>query len=90
MFAHVSHDLQGVFDAIARNQAFVPFRDSTLTYLLEPALSGNGKTLMMLNLSPTEKSVPESLSSLRFGAKVGISPVVEAPATPRIPVLCCV
>ena len=62
--------LADVFDAISKKQKFVPFRNSTLTFLLEMALSGKGKTLMMLNLSPTEASVSESLSSLRFGAKV--------------------
>ena len=62
--------LADVFDALAKKQTFVPFRNSTLTFLLEMALSGNGKTLMMLNLSPTEASVQESLSSLRFGSKV--------------------
>jgi len=62
--------LAHVFESLSKNQAHVPFRDSTLTYLLEPALSGNGKTLMIVNLSPTMESVPESLSTLRFGAKV--------------------
>jgi len=62
--------LADVFDAISKKQKFVPFRNSQLTFLLERALSGSGKTLMMLNLSPTDASVPESLSSLRFGSKV--------------------
>merc|ERR1719491_2536977 len=44
--------LADVFDAISKKQKFVPFRNSLLTYLLEKALSGTGKTLMMLNLSP--------------------------------------
>ena len=50
--------------------AQIPFRDSKLTELLHPALSGNGKTLMMLNLSPLESSLSESISSLRFGTNV--------------------
>jgi len=62
--------LAGVFESLSKNQGHIPFRDSTLTYLLEPALSGNGKTLMIVNLSPTEDSVLESVSTLRFGAKV--------------------
>lgn len=62
--------LAGVFESLSKNQGFVPFRDSTLTFLLEPALSGNGKTLMIVNLSPIQDSVLESLSTLRFGAKV--------------------
>jgi kinesin family protein C1 len=34
------------------------------------SFSGDGKTLMMINLSPTELSYFESLSTLRFGAMV--------------------
>ena len=62
--------LAHVFESLSKNTSHVPYRDSTLTYLLEPALSGNGKTLMIINLSPTEQSLQESLSALRFGAKV--------------------
>jgi len=63
--------LAGVFLALGKKNAkHVPFRDSKLTELLHPALSANGKTLMMLNLSPQEGSTSESVSSLRFGTNV--------------------
>ena len=39
--------LADVFAAIAAKQPHVPFRNSKLTYLLQPALSGDGKTLMV-------------------------------------------
>lgn len=60
--------LTGVFAALNQKSQHVPFRDSKLTYLLQPSFSGDGKTCMMINLSPTEASTFESLSTLRFGS----------------------
>jgi kinesin family protein C1 len=62
--------LTGVFTALNSKSQHIPFRDSKLTYLLQPSFSGDGKTLMMINLSPTELSHFESLSTLRFGQMV--------------------
>jgi len=58
--------LTDVFNGLAQKQAFVPFRNSKLTYFLQNALSGDGKTMMFVNLSPTHESYFESLCSLRF------------------------
>ena len=62
--------LTTVFNSIGKKSSHIPFRDSKLTYMLQECLSGNGKTLMMINLSPTCVSFSESLSTMRFGASV--------------------
>ncbi|EOD35917.1 hypothetical protein EMIHUDRAFT_44991, partial [Emiliania huxleyi CCMP1516] len=73
--------LATVFSAKAARQAHVPFRDSKLTYLmdschrsgtriLEPCLSGQGKTLMVVNVAPEESNSHETLCSLRFANQV--------------------
>lgn len=62
--------LSSVFVAIGKKASHIPFRDSKLTYLLQPSLSGDGKCLMFVNLSPTEGSAQETLCSLRFAAHV--------------------
>ena len=38
-------------------------------YLMKNCLSGNGKTLMMVNVSPTEESRGESIQALDFAAR---------------------
>ncbi|KAG6967324.1 hypothetical protein JG688_00006375, partial [Phytophthora aleatoria] len=62
--------LAGVFQALAKKSAHVSYRNSKFTFALQPALSGEGKSLMMANPSPTYASLDESLSSLRFAQKV--------------------
>ena len=62
--------LAGVFSSLNAKRSHVPYRDSKLTFLLQPALSGDGKTLLFVNLSPTAASANESLCSLRFAKQV--------------------
>merc|ERR1712050_63975 len=62
--------LTDVFVSIGKKASHIPFRNSKLTHLLQPSLSGDGKTLMLVNLSPTEKSLQESMCSLRFASQV--------------------
>ena len=56
--------------ARANKQAHVPYRDSTLTYLLQDSLEKNSKTLMFVQVSPNATDSAESICSLRFAERV--------------------
>lgn len=62
--------LGNVIAARANKSAHVPYRDSTLTYLLQDSLSSNSKTLMFVQISPVNKDSSESICSLRFAERV--------------------
>lgn len=46
--------------------AVVPYRDSALTRILQNALGGNSKTIMICALSPAYMNYEETLSTLRY------------------------
>jgi len=48
----------------------VPYRDSVLTKLLAGSLGGNSKTTMVANCGPAPSNASETLSTLRFAARV--------------------
>uniref|UniRef100_A0A8D0L5S6 Kinesin-like protein n=1 Tax=Sphenodon punctatus TaxID=8508 RepID=A0A8D0L5S6_SPHPU len=62
--------LGDVIYALRSRQGHVPFRNSKLTYLLQDSLSGDSKTLMMVQVSPVEKNTSETLCSLKFAERV--------------------
>ena len=50
----------------SKGDKFVPYRDSTLTWLLKDNLGGNAKTVMMATISPAADNYEETLSTLRY------------------------
>ncbi|KAK3726716.1 hypothetical protein RRG08_017023 [Elysia crispata] len=52
--------------SMGKKKVMVPFRDSVLTKLLQNALGGNSKTVMIAALSPADINYEETLSTLRF------------------------
>ncbi|KAK3085516.1 hypothetical protein FSP39_004469 [Pinctada imbricata] len=50
----------------SKKKIVVPYRDSVLTKLLQNALGGNSKTVMIAALSPADINYDETLSTLRY------------------------
>ena len=55
--------------ALATRQAYVPYRDSTLTKILETSLAGNCRTALLVCVAPEESQHSETASSLEFAAR---------------------
>lgn len=49
-----------------KDNRFVPYRDSVLTWLLKDNLGGNSKTVMVATISPAADNYEETLSTLRY------------------------
>ena len=47
-------------------QVFIPYRSHCLTELLQSALGGNSKTIMVAAVSPASLNFDETLSTLRY------------------------
>lgn len=60
------HVLGRCISALAEKEAHVPYRDSVLTRLLRPALSGRCQTMMLACIAPAEDDAGESVRVLRY------------------------
>ncbi|CBZ30541.1 putative Unc104-like kinesin [Leishmania mexicana MHOM/GT/2001/U1103] len=47
----------------------IPYRDSTLTWILKDNLGGNSKTVMLATISPSSLQYEETLSTLRYAER---------------------
>ena len=66
-----------------KKKVFVPYRDSKLTQILQSALGGNSKTIMVAALSPADINFEETLSTLRYADRAKqIKVVVEVQENP--------
>lgn len=52
-----------------KNNAPIPYRDSKLTRLLQPALEGDSKVSIVCNISPCNDAYDETLSTLKFAQR---------------------
>mmetsp|Transcript_51999 Transcript_51999/g.104299 ORF Transcript_51999/g.104299 Transcript_51999/m.104299 type:complete len:1014 (-) Transcript_51999:129-3170(-) len=63
-------NLADVFHGLKTNASYIPFRVGKLTNYLSCALCGDGKTMLIVTLSPTQDAFDQSLASLTFGYSV--------------------
>ena len=54
---------------MVQKQSHIPFRNSKLTQTLQEYMTGESKTLMIVNISPKEEDFQQTLNSLRFATK---------------------
>ena len=66
-----------------RRKVYIPYRDSTLTWLLKESLGGNSRTAMIATISPADTHYEESLSTLRYAQQartiVNVAKINEDP-----------
>ncbi len=54
----------------SRAQAHIPYRNHKLTMLMSDSLGGTAKTLMFVNVSPTDSNLDETQTSLQVWCEV--------------------
>ena len=64
------HFLEQVIVALSEKQEHIPYRNSTITWLLRDSLGGNCKTVMVATLNPSREHLEETISTCRFAQRV--------------------
>ncbi|KAM8945525.1 kinesin-like protein KIF28 [Pelodytes ibericus] len=73
--------------AMGKKVLHIPYRDSVLTKLLQSALGGNSRTVMIAAISPADICYEETLSTLRYAErakKIKNKAVINASPTERL------
>ncbi|KAM3930883.1 kinesin-like protein KIF28 [Leptodactylus fuscus] len=73
--------------AMGKKILHIPYRDSVLTKLLQSALGGNSRTVMIAAVSPADVCYEETLSTLRYAErtkKIKNRAVINASPTERL------
>jgi hypothetical protein len=70
---HINKSLSALGDvmaALASKDRHIPYRNSKLTQLLQDSLQGQAKVMMFMHVSPEANMYGESVSTLKFAARV--------------------
>jgi kinesin family protein C2/C3 len=70
---HINKSLSALGDVISarvNKASHVPYRNSTLTTVLQECLVGDSKTLMILQINPAIHAVEETMNSLIFASRI--------------------
>jgi len=62
--------LGDVISALAKKEFHIPYRNHKLTMLMSDVIGGNSKTLMFVNVSPSEDDLDETQNSLQYASRV--------------------
>ncbi|KAG2695069.1 hypothetical protein I3760_08G173200 [Carya illinoinensis] len=62
--------LADVISALSSGGQHIPYRNHKLTMLMSDSLGGNAKTLMFVNVSPSESNLDETYNSLMYASRV--------------------
>ncbi|XP_076879029.1 kinesin-like protein klp-3 [Brachyhypopomus gauderio] len=62
--------LRQVLSALKSNTLHVPFRNSKLTHLLQPSLSGEARACVFVHVRPELRNIAETLNTLMFGSSL--------------------